>query len=409
LIKGDEVVGMVTSVTDFAHANSSAGIREFLQGAKGGDIVLEHMEKQRKVIIPKPGTSDTPAPATHSEEEAPKKHLNGVIMAKRPDSQAEAQLKESAEQQRIAAEKKLVLAKAAEYERERLLAEQQRPAKAAEDERKRLLAEQQRIAAEKATYAKVTEDKQKQQLAEQQRIATEKVAKSGYMLSEEQLPEGMVVWYATGASGKAAFEGEGHRIFTTYLLREIQKPYQGIEDVFKNVRKSVKEATNGKQTPYFQYITSMEGEFCFGGCSETLPNPIKRFALVIGNNSYQNSPLSSSINDARAIANVLSQKGFEVILQTDVNRSEMYQSVQKFLERLSVEKAVGLFYFGGYGIKIKGENYIIPIGHNIRSLDDVSVQSVSVGYIIQQMKIANSGKLNIIIINADEAVKEPLF
>ncbi len=50
LIKGDEVVGIVTSVTDFAHANSSVGIREFLQGAKGGNIVLEHMEKWQ--IIP---------------------------------------------------------------------------------------------------------------------------------------------------------------------------------------------------------------------------------------------------------------------------------------------------------------------------------------------------------------------
>jgi len=45
LIKGDEVVGMVTSVTKFAYANSSASIREFLRGAKGGNIVLEQMGK----------------------------------------------------------------------------------------------------------------------------------------------------------------------------------------------------------------------------------------------------------------------------------------------------------------------------------------------------------------------------
>jgi len=381
------------------------------------------------VIIPKPGTSDTPAPATHSEEEAPKKHLNGVIMAKRPDSQAEAQLKESSakleekNKQRIAAEKEWILARAeqhtvreqrkisaqqevaariaAEDERKRLLAEQQRIAAekaAAKAKQKRLLAEQQRIAAEKAPAAKVAEDKRKQLLAEQQRIATEKVAKSGYMLSEEQLLGSMAVWYATEPGG-VAFEGEGHGFYTKYLLEEIQKPYQNIEDVFKNVRKSVIEATNGKQTPW--YNTSMDGEFCFGGCSKTSPNSVKQLALVIGNNSYKNSPLSFSIGDAQSIAKILSEQGFEVILRTDVNRSEMYQSVQKFVERLSVEKGVGLFYFGGHGIQIKGENYIIPIGHNIRSLDDVSVQSVSVGYIIQQMKIANSDKLNIIIINAD--------
>jgi len=136
LIKGDEVVGMVASVMDFAHANSAESIREFLRGAKGGSIVLEHMEKQRKVTIPKLETSDIPA--THSEEKAPKKPSNGLIMAipSPIDNQAKAFLNESsaqlearnqqlalAEQQRIAAEK--AATKAAEDERKQLLAEQQ--------------------------------------------------------------------------------------------------------------------------------------------------------------------------------------------------------------------------------------------------------------------------------------------
>ncbi len=46
LIKGDEVVGMVTSMTTgSAHANSSTSIIEFLRGVKEGSIVLEQMEK----------------------------------------------------------------------------------------------------------------------------------------------------------------------------------------------------------------------------------------------------------------------------------------------------------------------------------------------------------------------------
>jgi len=49
LVKGDEVVGIVTSVDDFAHARSSRSAREFLRGAKGGNIVLEHMEKWQRV------------------------------------------------------------------------------------------------------------------------------------------------------------------------------------------------------------------------------------------------------------------------------------------------------------------------------------------------------------------------
>jgi len=68
LIKGDEVVGMVTSVTDFAHANSSVGIREFLQGAKGGNIVLEHMETWQKETMPKPETPAPDIPTKYSEK-----------------------------------------------------------------------------------------------------------------------------------------------------------------------------------------------------------------------------------------------------------------------------------------------------------------------------------------------------
>ncbi len=47
LVRGDEVIGMVTGVTDFAYALSAVSIREFLRGAKGGEIVLSHMEKWR--------------------------------------------------------------------------------------------------------------------------------------------------------------------------------------------------------------------------------------------------------------------------------------------------------------------------------------------------------------------------
>lgn len=97
LIKGDEVVGMVTSVTDFAHANSAESIREFLRGAKGGSIVLEQMERWGV-----------------NWREAYDKHLKETSML--------------AEQQRIATEK---------------------AAKEAEEIRKQQLVEQQRIAAEK--------------------------------------------------------------------------------------------------------------------------------------------------------------------------------------------------------------------------------------------------------------------
>jgi Caspase domain/Trypsin-like peptidase domain len=298
LIKGDKVVGVVTSVTNFAHANSAENIREFLRGAKGGNIVLEHMEKWRKVTMPKPETSKT----------------------------------------------------------------------ADEDERKRLLAAQQRVAAEKT--AKEMEDRLK------------------------QLPEGLIIAYAA-VPGSIAYGNSEHGFYTKYLLEEMQKPYQNIGNIFKTTRESVKAATDGKQTPWF--TPSIRGKFCFGGCSEALPNSVKQLALVIGNTLVSDNYVvsgSGTINDARSMAAVLRAKGFEVILRTDTNFSEMNEAVQDFVKRLSAENGVGLFYFAGDGGQIKGEEYLMTIGYN----GDNGKGLVSVNNIIEQINVANS-KLNIIILD----------
>jgi len=288
LIKGDEVVGVVTSVTDFAHANSSVSIIEFLQGVNGGSIVLGQMEKWGI-----------------NWREAYDKHLKETSM----------------------------------------------------------LAEQQRIAAEKAT--KEAEDRRKQ-----------------------QLPKGLIVAYATDISG-IAYGNSKHGHYTDYLLEEIQET-QPIEQVFRKVSNAVKKHTQSytiQQTPRF--TTSLSGEFCLGGCSKTkaLPNSVKQLALVIGNTLPND--ISGTINDAHSMAEVLRAKGFEVILRTDTNFSEMNKAIQDFVKSLSVENGVGLFYFAGLGARINGENYL-------ESKDDNGF--VSVNNIIEQMKVANN-KLNIIILD----------
>jgi len=45
IIKGDQVVAVITSVTDFAYAISAETVRDFLLGATGGETILSEMEK----------------------------------------------------------------------------------------------------------------------------------------------------------------------------------------------------------------------------------------------------------------------------------------------------------------------------------------------------------------------------
>ncbi|EDN70881.1 hypothetical protein BGP_5842 [Beggiatoa sp. PS] len=45
IIKGDQVIAVMTSVTDFAYAISAETVRDFVVGAKGGEIILSEMER----------------------------------------------------------------------------------------------------------------------------------------------------------------------------------------------------------------------------------------------------------------------------------------------------------------------------------------------------------------------------
>ena len=69
-------------------------------------------------------------------------------------------------------------------------------------------------------------------------------------LAEMKAPTGTFLSYAT-APGSVALDGsEGNSPFTTALAREITVPGTPIEQVFKNVRVDVIDATGGRQTPW---------------------------------------------------------------------------------------------------------------------------------------------------------------
>src|SRR5262245_37387394 len=60
----------------------------------------------------------------------------------------------------------------------------------------------------------------------------------------------------------------------------------------------------------------------------------RRLALVIGNSTYNNSPLANPSNDARAMATKLRQLGFEVIEKENATREDMVHASREFGNRL---------------------------------------------------------------------------
>ncbi len=80
-------------------------------------------------------------------------------------------------------------------------------------------------------------------------------------LASINAPTGTLIAYAT-APGAVANDGPAdHGVYTGELIKVMKSPGLKIEDLFKQVRSSVREATMGKQVPWES--SSLEGDFYF--------------------------------------------------------------------------------------------------------------------------------------------------
>lgn len=128
------------------------------------------------------------------------------------------------------------------------------------------------------------------------------------------------------------------------------------------------------------------------------PTSEPRHALVIGNANYATAPLINSVNDATAVAKVLEKAGFKVDLRLDANQRQLQDAVTAFGDRLRGGGA-GLFYFAGHGVQIKGRNFLMPVGTDIRREDEVPFKAVDVQQILDKMDTAKN-RINVVILDA---------
>lgn len=102
-----------------------------------------------------------------------------------------------------------------------------------------------------------------------------------------------------------------------------------------------------------------------------------RVALVIGMAEYEAiTPLANTRNDADALAETLTEIGFDVTRVLDVSLDEL-RAVMKDFSFRSETADLALIYFAGHGIEVQGENFLIPIDARPRSNAEVQNQSVS--------------------------------
>jgi len=127
---------------------------------------------------------------------------------------------------------------------------------------------------------------------------------------------------------------------------------------------------------------------------------VSKLALVIGNGHYPdaNAPLAQPINDARALTSALRGNGFDVDVVEDASRDDMNRAVARLRAKIKPNSVV-MLYFGGYGVQVGRESYMIPVDAAIWKESDVRRQGVSIEAVLDVMK-AQGARAKLVVVDA---------
>lgn len=123
-----------------------------------------------------------------------------------------------------------------------------------------------------------------------------------------------------------------------------------------------------------------------------------RLALIIGNAAYKDAPLLNPVNDARDMADLLRQNGFEVILRENASLKDMHLALREFGDRLTRDK-LGVFFFAGHGVQVRGRNFLVPVDADIAREDEVAFSALDLQAVLEKMDSARN-HTNLVILDA---------
>ncbi|MCC8948117.1 MULTISPECIES: caspase family protein [Bradyrhizobium] len=132
----------------------------------------------------------------------------------------------------------------------------------------------------------------------------------------------------------------------------------------------------------------------------SIPAGTSRLALIIGNGHYPDAaaPLAQPINDARTLSSALRREGFDVDVVEDATKDDMFRAVERMKAKIRPDTVVMLF-FGGYGVQVGRESYMIPIDATIWKEADVKRTGVSVESVLDAMK-ERGAKAKLVVLDA---------
>ena len=99
---------------------------------------------------------------------------------------------------------------------------------------------------------------------------------------------------------------------------------------------------------------------------------VRSVALVIGNTRYPDdeAPVRQAVGDARAMADEMRARSFDVTLGENLTKQRMLDSFSSFASKIE-PGATALVFFSGYGIQSDRQTYLVPVNAEIWQEADV--------------------------------------
>ncbi|WMT75346.1 caspase family protein [Bradyrhizobium sp. Ash2021] len=125
-----------------------------------------------------------------------------------------------------------------------------------------------------------------------------------------------------------------------------------------------------------------------------------RLALVIGNGHYPDAaaPLAQPINDAHGLSAALRGNGFDVDVVEDATKDDMARAIGRLKSKIGPDTVVMLF-FGGYGVQVGRESFMIPVDAAIWKEADVRRDGVSVESVLDAI-MEQGAKAKLVVLDA---------
>ncbi len=113
---------------------------------------------------------------------------------------------------------------------------------------------------------------------------------------------------------------------------------------------------------------------------------LKGVALIIGQSKYEHiAALANPANDARDMAKMLTDLGFDARNVTDRDAARLKRDLERFTEDADGAD-VAFIYYSGHGIEAGGENYLVPVDADVSALKNAGEALVPISAVMDELK-----------------------